>query len=90
MPRDTLPFYDVLLGLMGAACWMYIVVNFDSIARRAGMFAPFDITVAVIGILILFESCRRIVGLPIMIIAGIFIAYSYFRAYFTGFLKHLG
>lgn len=90
MPRDTLPFYDVLLGLMGAACWLYIVVNFDSIARRAGMFAPFDITVAVIGILILFESCRRIVGLPIMIIAGIFIAYAFFGAYFPGFLNHRG
>ena len=90
MPRDTLPFYDVILGLMGAACWLYIVVNFDSIARRAGMFAPFDITVAVIGILILFESCRRIVGLPIMIIAGVFIAYAFFGAYFPGFLNHRG
>src|SRR5574344_1492102 len=43
MPRNTLPWYDVLLGLAGAAAWMYISLNFDSLARRAGMYTPVDI-----------------------------------------------
>ena len=33
MPRNTLPLYDVLLGLAGAACWMYIVINFQDLVR---------------------------------------------------------
>src|SRR5574344_88854 len=36
MPRNTLPFYDVLLGIVGAGCWMYIVINFQTLVRRSG------------------------------------------------------
>ncbi|MCQ2596163.1 MAG: TRAP transporter permease, partial [Treponemataceae bacterium] len=59
MPKDTLPWYDVALGLVAAACWMYIVINFDQLVRRTGDNTVLDIAVAVIGILILCESCRR-------------------------------
>lgn len=89
-PRNTLPIYDVLLGLIGAACWVYIVINFQELAKRTGAFTSIDITIALIGIVILFESCRRIVGLPIMIIAGCFILYALCGAYLPGFLNHRG
>ncbi len=89
-PKDTLPWYDVVLGLLGAACWMYIVINFQNIVRRAGMYQSLDVIVAVAGILILFESCRRIVGLPIMIIAACFILYAFVGRYLPGFLNHRG
>ena len=49
-----------------------------------------DIAVGVVGIIILFESCRRIVGLPIMIIAGSFILYAFIGKYLPGFLNHRG
>lgn len=90
MPRNTLPWYDVLLGLAGAAAWMYISLNFDSLARRAGMYTPVDIAVGAAGILILLESCRRIVGLPILIIASAFIIYAFAGPYLPGFLNHRG
>lgn len=90
MPRNTLPLYDVILGLIGAAAWMYISVNFDSLARRAGMYTPIDIAVGVVGIVILLESCRRIVGLPILIIASCFILYAFAGPYLPGFLNHRG
>ena len=67
--RDVLPWYDVVLGVVGASCWLYIVINFDSLVRRSGNNTVLDVIIGIIGILILFESCRRIVGLPIMIIA---------------------
>ena len=73
LPRDTLPLYDVILGLVGAGCWMYIVINFQQLVRRSGNNTVLDVIIGIIGILILFESCRRIVGLPIMIIAGTFV-----------------
>lgn len=58
--------------------------------RRAGMYQSLDVIVAVAGILILFESCRRIVGLPIMIIAACFILYAFVGRYLPGFLNHRG
>ncbi|HOS31315.1 MAG TPA: TRAP transporter fused permease subunit, partial [Treponemataceae bacterium] len=90
MPRNTLPWYDVVLGLIGAAAWMYISLNFDSLARRAGMYTQIDIAVGVVGIIILLESCRRIVGLPILIIASAFIIYAFAGPYLPGFLNHRG
>ncbi|MCM1322170.1 MAG: TRAP transporter permease [Bacteroides sp.] len=90
MPRNTLPFYDVLIGIAGASAWLYISFNFDSIARRAGMYTPLDIAVGIVGIIILFEACRRVVGLPIMLIAGCFIIYAFIGAYLPGFLNHRG
>ena len=90
MPRNTLPWYDVVLGLMGAGCWMYIVIDFDRIARSAGNNTTLDVIIGIIGIIILFESCRRIVGLPIMIIASVFIAYAFLGKYLPGFLHHRG
>lgn len=89
-PRNTLPWYDVLLGILGAACWLYIVVNFQSIVRRTGAYVPLDIAIGILGILILFESCRRIVGIPILVIAAVFILYALCGRYMPGFLNHRG
>ena len=90
MPRNTLPWYDVGLGLAGAACWMYIVINFQTLVRRSGNNTTLDVIIGIIGILILFESCRRIVGVPIMTIAAIFVIYAFFGKYLPGFLHHRG
>lgn len=89
-PRNTLPWYDIVLGLIGAACWLYIVVNFDSLVRRSGNNTPLDVAIGIVGILVLFESYRRIVGLPIMIIAGSFIVFAFAGKYLPGFLHHRG
>jgi len=90
MPRNTLPWYDVVLGIIGAVAWLYIAFNFETLARRAGDYTPRDIAFGVVGIVILFEACRRIVGLPIMIIAAVFILYAFIGPYLPGFLNHRG
>lgn len=90
MPRNTLPWYDVILGLIGAGCWMYIVINFQNLVRRSGNNTILDVIIGIIGILILFESCRRIVGLPIMTIAAVFVIYAFVGKYLPGFLHHRG
>ena len=90
LPRNTLPWYDVLLAIVGAVCWMYIVVNFQHLVRRTGAYTPLDITMGAIGILVLIESCRRIVGIPILVIACSFILYAFVGPYLPGFLNHRG
>ena len=90
LPRNTLPWYDILLAAIGATCWLYIVINFQHLVRRTGAYTPLDITVGAIGILVLIESCRRIVGLPILIIACSFIFYAFIGPYLPGFFNHRG
>lgn len=90
MPKDKLPWYDVIIAIVGACSWLYITINFDSLIRRAGIYNTTDIIIGIIGILILFEACRRIVGTPILIISLVFIVYALFGAYAPGFLNHRG
>ncbi len=90
MPKDKLPWYDVIIAIVGACSWLYITINFDSLIRRAGIYNTTDIIIGIIGILILFEACRRIVGMPILIISLVFIVYALFGAYAPGFLNHRG
>jgi TRAP transporter 4TM/12TM fusion protein len=90
MPLNTLPLYDVGLALAGFASWAYIVVNFDSLVRRTGANVQLDIAVAVFGIALLFEASRRVSGIPMMLIAGSFIAYAFVGPWLPGFLNHRG
>lgn len=90
MPKDKLPWYDVIIAIVGACSWIYISINFDSLVRRAGIYNTTDIIIGIVGILILFEACRRIVGTPILIISLVFIVYALFGAYAPGFLNHRG
>lgn len=53
-------------------------------------FTPIDVTVAIVGIAILFVACYRVVGLPLMIVVGAFIAYAYFGRYIPGMFGHAG
>lgn len=90
MPKDKLPWYDVIIAIVGACSWLYISINFDSLVRRAGIYNTTDIIIGIVGILILFEACRRIVGTPILIISLVFIVYALFGAYAPVFLNHRG
>ena len=47
LPRDTLPLYDVILGLVGAGCWMYIVINFQQLVRRSGNNTVIDVIIGI-------------------------------------------
>jgi len=49
-----------------------------------------DIIVAAVGILLVLEACRRVVGWPIVIIAAVFITYAFAGPYMPGFLNHRG
>ncbi len=77
MRKDTIPWYDWVLAILSLACTLYLSCNYAYIMSNVGNFSPFDIAVGLVGILLLFEACRRVVGVPIMIIVGLFLAYIF-------------
>lgn len=81
---------DILLAITGTSSAGYIVWNYEALIARAGAFTPVDVVVGAIGILIVMEACRRVVGIPMLVIASIFILYAYFGAYMPGFFNHRG
>ncbi|MEN6315082.1 MAG: TRAP transporter permease [Clostridiaceae bacterium] len=88
--REKLPVLDIILGVLGASVAGYLILNYRALIDRSGAYTTVDIIIGVIGILLVMEICRRAVGLPILIIAGVFIAYAYLGPYMPGFLNHRG
>ncbi|MDR1251784.1 MAG: TRAP transporter permease [Treponema sp.] len=79
--ENHVPWYDFVLGVLGAAAFFYYSINFQTIIARAVLLQPLDIVMGIIGILILAELCRRVVGLPILVVAGGFIIYAFSTGY---------
>ena len=79
--ENYIPWYDFALGTLGAVSFFYYVVNFRAIIERAVLLQPLDIVMGVMGIIILAELCRRVVGIPILIVAAGFIAYAFIDGY---------
>ncbi len=75
--KNFIPWYDFILAIVGAVPFLYYAINFDVITRRAVMITDLDKIMGIIGIVMLFELCRRAVGAPILFVAGGFIAYAF-------------
>ena len=74
--KDYIPWYDFVLGILGAAAFFYYVINFQAIIYRAARLETMDVAVGIVGIVILGELCRRVVGLPILVVAAGFVTYA--------------
>lgn len=78
---NFVPWYDLILGVAGAFSFFYYVLNFESIALKATRISRLDVIIGIIGILIIAEVCRRVVGLPILVVAASFIIYAFSAGY---------
>ena len=77
-PRSHVPIYDWVLAIAGAGCCLYLVYFKDSIAMRAGLPTTSDILVSAFGLLFLAIAVFRSLGLPMLIVAGVFVFYVFF------------
>ncbi|MBR1409092.1 MAG: TRAP transporter permease [Clostridia bacterium] len=78
--ENTIPWYDIVLMVLGAGAFFYYAANAHSILNMRLAVRMRDIkytVIGVIGILALIELCRRCVGLPILFVAGFFIIYTF-------------
>jgi len=73
---NFIPWYDIILMGLGFVSYLYFVINYRAIINRGIMLTPLEVWLGVIGILVTLEACRRAVGLPIVIVASIFIVYA--------------
>ncbi len=74
---NSLPWYDILLMVLGTGSFLYFTVNAMDIIQQGNKFETYQIIIGIVGILTLAEVCRRSVGLPILIIAGCLIVYAF-------------
>ena len=77
---NYIPWYDILLMLLGAGCFLYYFISYDSLVlvlSSASKMTPFYVAVGIIGVLSLMELCRRCVGIPILCIITALLIYTF-------------
>lgn len=98
-PRKHIPITDWLLAIGGAFCALYLFI-FDTalikeltgsrLSDRPANPNQLDVLVAIAGILFLLEATRRALGPPLMIVAMVFLGYTFLGPYAPGFLAWKG
>jgi len=78
---NYVPFYDIFLGLAGAAAFLYYTIMQEDIVMMSRRIGTLQIAIAFIAIILLVELVRRAVGLPIIFVAGAFIVYAAIKAF---------
>ena len=77
----NIPFHDWIFGLAGTSCALYIAIFSDQLALRPGLPITQDLIISGIGLVLLLESTRRSLGIPMMIVALLFLSYVFFGEY---------
>ena len=75
---NYIPWYDYILMALGSGSFFYIVVYAQKIINQGIKFENYQIIIAAIGVLCLLELCRRCVGIPIIVVAVVFMVYALF------------
>ncbi len=91
---------DIFISLLGAFCCLYIYFFYDQLVDRGGILLkinlgenfvlPIELIIGICGILILLEATRRVIGIPLVIIAVCFLLFSYFGKYAPEMISHGG
>lgn len=82
--KKHIPVFDYLLAGIGFLAVLYIIFDWTGISMRAGIPNVRDVVMSVILILFVFEASRRVIGLPLVIIAILFTVYAFVGPYMPG------
>ncbi|MBE6733655.1 MAG: TRAP transporter fused permease subunit [Ruminococcaceae bacterium] len=72
---NYMPWYDIILLVLGTGAFLYFTVNAKSIISLSRI-NNLEVAIGIVGILCLAELCRRSVGLPILCVAGALLVYA--------------
>ncbi len=89
--RTRLSWADTLLAVAAIVVGIYIIGHADFLRTRAQVFPhPNDMWASVAGIILILELTRRLAGLALVIIVGVFLAYGFIGPWLPGILNHRG
>ena len=89
-PRDRVPALDWAFAALGAASVLYLIVFYRELALRPGNPTELDVVVGTVGMLLLLEATRRAVGLPMAVLAVIFLIYTMAGPHLPDVIAHKG
>lgn len=83
---------DILLTISALACTAYLIYFASALQLRAGMPMALqgDMWAAVTMVILILELTRRLAGMPLVIIASIFVIYAFIGPWLPGIFEHRG
>ena len=97
--NQKIQLIDFVFVFLGLVTTLYLVIGYEGLVHRQGLMStitilsftiPYEIIIGSTGIILLLEATRRVVGLPLVIIAVIFILYSFFGRILPDLIAHPG
>ena len=88
--RNKLHPLDLVLAVLSAASPAYICICYQQLAMRSGIVTPVDLIMGVMGLLLVIEATRRVVGIPMVVVVLVFLAYAFAGPYMPGVMAHRG
>ncbi len=87
--RSFPPIWDIGLLVLSVFTFGYLLINYTTIAKRGGYLLPFDLVIAGVAMLLLFEGGRRACK-NLAILGLIFFLYNFLGQFIPGELGHVG
>lgn len=81
-PKNKVPLVDWVFAVVAAFLASYYLFFYDGILQRVGAPNLQDILAGSLGILLLLEAARRSLGLPLVVIASLFLTYNFVGEFF--------
>jgi TRAP transporter 4TM/12TM fusion protein len=83
-PGNHVPWYDQIAAAAGLVIGLYVFFEYPNLVNTLGEITPGTVILGSVTVLLLAEACRRLVGWPLVIIAGSFVFYALFAYVFPG------
>ncbi len=78
---DHIPIIDYLIALVSGVAALYLTLDYEAIAMRAGMPTTLDLVTGVALVILLLEATRRCIGPALSVIALFFTLYAFLGPY---------
>lgn len=88
--RDQIPLLDWLFAFAGSFSACYLFIFYQQLAERSGAPTTPDIYIACTGMILLLEATRRTLGPPLMVVAAIFLTYTFAGPHMPDVIAHKG
>ncbi|MDP6426644.1 MAG: TRAP transporter permease [Rhodospirillales bacterium] len=98
-----MPVYDIVFLVLGTGSALYLFLGYRGLVERDGILLksalsflgidfvlPVEAILGGIGILLLLEATRRAIGLPLVVVASVFLVYSIFGQVMPEIISHKG
>ncbi len=89
-PKQYIPIQDWIVAFIAAFCAAYLFLFYSDLSTRPGQPTMLDLGVSLVGLILLLEATRRALGPPLMVVAMVFILYTFAGPYMPEVIAHKG